>query len=767
MVRLVAFAWFATVLVAIDLHAQFAPGVPITAFISDVQEIRTVDLDGASGVDVIVRQPNAISWYRNTDGLGSFAGSDTLHVSLDLLDACDFADVDADGDLDLVVADRGADAILLLRNEGAGAFGSPEVVVEMNGGVAGAIHLVDAFGSPEPELFYRSGGVVALPNEGGSFGTTELVLTTGGFSFDFQVLDVDEDGDPDLASFNGLNPTLIMLRNPGVEGEPWEPIESYSMGNPGGHPTQALDVDGDGDLDMANAANHLMQWWRFPVVGSAPYSVGALVNGMTSSLHRRGWTARLGCGPGATMLWTDSIGEPVQWSTYDPTLGAFAPISTLPDLPSFQAIHSGDVNGDGKEDLVLWHGDTLSWFANRISAPVLTIELTPFDTLCDSGDAYTLQHATPTGGIWRGTGVESNVFTPDGPGTFELSYCLADEVSGCPVVASQGLEVISAPTLNLLAGTPELSCAEDTLVYEATPAGGTWGGIADANGVVDRSCVARPVEGAVEYQMNAVNGGECVAYGALIQSPACVVVSLGPDQAVCHLGDTLEVDVMRPMNGGMAMEGMDEVIYPSPVNAIGLFYPIHAPGTYEIIATAIAPNYCPGHDTMVVEVLPLPEVTFNLGVETMLNGQVLDLDGIGEPVGGVYLIDEDTMEVFAPIGYAVGTMVPIQYTYTDPVTGCSGTAVDSIIIDGTVGLDQLHSRSASTLRPNPASAAVRFQSPTPGGLRILDGLGRVVQQGRVPEGVVTLDVSTLRPGTYWVEVTGPSWSWRERLIVAR
>lgn len=196
-----------------------------------------VDLDGASGVDVIVRQPNAISWYRNTDGLGSFAGSDTLHVSLDLLDACDFADVDADGDLDLVVADRGADAILLLRNEGAGAFGSPEVVVEMNGGVAGAIHLVDAFGSPEPELFYRSGGVVALPNEGGSFGTTELVLTTGGFSFDFQVLDVDEDGDPDLASFNGLNPTLIMLRNPRgrrtmgthrvlLHGQPWWPPDA-------------------------------------------------------------------------------------------------------------------------------------------------------------------------------------------------------------------------------------------------------------------------------------------------------------------------------------------------------------------------------------------------------------------------------------------------------------------------------------------------------------------------------------------------------------
>lgn len=763
--RISFYALLGTAFLTIDLPAQFNPGVLFVQNIPDVQEIRLLDLDGVNGADVIVRQPSSLIWLRNENGSGNYPAIETIHGSMDLLDAFDFADVEGDGDMDLVIGDRGADAILLLRNDGTGGFGAPEVVVEMNGEVVSRIHLVDVEGGQQPDLLFLTqfGPISLIVNEGGAFG--DVAVIAGGLNTEFQVLDVDGDGDQDVAAFVGpLSGQLQLSLNPAVDGEPWEQIQEIFGQSLGNGSAQVLDVDGDGDMDVANTGDALLRWWRFPIEGNGPQ---ATVQGSSAELFRRGWAAHLGCGPGATMLWTDSIGEPVQWSTYDPTLGAFAPISLLPDLPSFQAIHSGDVNGDGKEDLVLWHDNNLSWFGNAISDPVTSVALTPFDVLCSAGDPYQLDHATPEGGIWRGSGVSAGVFTPDGPGTFELSYCVVDEGSGCPVVASQNLEVISAPTLHLLAGSPELSCAEDTLIYEATPGGGMWGGIADANGVVDRSCVARPVEGAVEYHMNAVNGGECVAYGVLVQSPACVVVSLGPDQAVCHLGDTLEVDIPRPMNGGMAMEGMDAVIYPSPVNAIGMFYPNHAPGTYEIIATAIAPLYCPGHDTMYVEVLPLPEVTFNLSVEVMLNGEELNLDNIGQPEGGVYVIGSDTVDSFAPLGLPVGSYVEIAYFFTDPETGCIGSTVDTIFIDGTVGFDRVHSGLLSSLRPNPASATVRFQSPTPGGLRILDGLGRVVQQGRVPEGDVTVDVSTLRPGSYWVEVTGPLGSWRERLIVER
>ncbi|HNR53790.1 MAG TPA: FG-GAP-like repeat-containing protein [Flavobacteriales bacterium] len=767
--RIPSFALLAAGLLASDLQGQFNPGVLFVQNIPDVQEIRVLDLDGVNGADVIVRLPNSLVWLRNENGIGNFPAMETIHGSIDLLDAFDFADVEGDGDLDLVIGDRGSDAILLLRNDGTGAFGPQEVVLEMNGGVAHRIRLADAFGGPDPELFYLSGTVQMLVNQGGVFDPPVVVTQGGGMTFDFELLDVDTDGDLDVAAFEGLTPALKLWLNPGTVGEQWATIMPAAMASIGGHPVQVMDVDGDGDEDLANASNHMLGWWGFPFIGNGPYllSGGGAVAGSSVSPYRRGHASRLGCGTGAAMIWTDSIGEPVQWSTYDPVLGAFAPISILPELPSFQAIHSGDVNSDGKEDLVLWHDNNLSWFANAISDPVTTVALTPFDVLCIAGDPYVLDHANPEGGVWRGPGVEAGVFTPEDPGTFELSYSVVDEVSGCPVVASQSLEVISTPTLNLLAGTPELSCAEDTLIYEATPAGGVWGGVADANGMVDRSCAARPVAGTVAYYMNAVNGGECVAYGELIQSPACVIVSLGPDRSVCHLSDTLVIDVQRPMNAGITIEGVDEEIYPSPINAVGLFYPVHPPGSYEIIATVIAPNYCPGRDTMYVEVLPAPDVTFDLNAETILNGEVLDLGTIGQPEGGVYLIESDTVVHFAPVGLAVGSAIAIEYFYTDPETGCSSGAVDTIIIDGTVGFDHLQARPTSALRPNPASTIVRVQNPTTGGLRILDGLGRVVLQGSVPEGDVALDVSTLRPGTYWVEVTSPSGAWRDRLIVAR
>ena len=606
--RISFYALLGTAFLTIDLPAQFNPGVLFVQNIPNVQEVRVLDLDGVNGADVIVRQPSSLIWLRNENGSGNYPAIETIHGSMDLLDAFDFADVEGDGDLDLVIGDRGADAILLLRNDGMGGFGSPEVVVEMNGGVVGRIHLVDVQDGQQPELLFLTqfGPISLIVNEGGAFGDVEVIAD--GLNTEFQVLDVDGDGDQDVAAFVGpLSGQLRLSLNPAVDGEPWEQIQQVFGQSLGNGSAQVLDVDGDGDMDVVNAGDALLRWWRFPIEGNGPYSLAqASVQGSSAELFRRGWAAHLGCGPGATMLWTDSIGEPVQWSTYDPTLGAFAPISLLPDLPSFQAIHSGDVNGDGKEDLVLWHDNNLSWFGNAISDPVTSVALTPFDVLCSAGDPYQLDHATPEGGIWRGSGVSAGVFTPDGPGTFELSYCVVDEGSGCPVVASQN-----------------------------------------------------------------------------------IVVS------------------------------------------------------------------------------PLPEVTLELPFGTSLVGDdPWTLSG-GFPEDGIYSIGGVSTTQFDPIDVAVGDTVVVTYEYEDPVTGCANLATDSVIIDGTVGFDHLHSRPAMSLRPNPASTTVRFLSPIPGGLRILDGLGRVVQQGRVPEGDVMLDVSTLRPGTYWVEVTGPSGSSRERLIVAR
>ena len=418
-------------------HAQFGAGVPIASGVTDVQEIRSANLDGDDDLDLIVRQPSAIGWFEN-DGAGNFAPFDTIHVSQGELGAFDLADTQGDGGTDLVVTDLGADSILLLVNGGSGSFGVPLAVVGLDGASVFALVLADIFGDPLPEVVYKTGMIInGLENEAGNFGGAQLLTGSSFPHRGLHIWDIDGDDLRDLVHFVGLSSAFKINLNPGILGEPWEAIP-FTFGHfMGGKPLRLLDVDGDGDLDLADAANHRMQWLEFQADAPAPHTVGG---GSVAdiSLNRTGWTARLGCGLGASMLWTDSIGEPVQWATYDTVLDGFGPVSVLPNLPSFQAIHSGDLDGDGREDLILWHTDSIiSWYRNILEPP----QIMPFDTSCAGVTHMLLENAVTPGGSWSGFGVENNVFTSGEAGAYMLYYAVVDTLSGCPVTASQVMEV--------------------------------------------------------------------------------------------------------------------------------------------------------------------------------------------------------------------------------------------------------------------------------------------------------------------------------------
>ncbi|MBK6829387.1 MAG: hypothetical protein IPG92_00955 [Flavobacteriales bacterium] len=200
---------------------------------------------------------------------------------------------------------------------------------------------------------------------------------------------------------------------------------------------------------------------------------------------------------------------------FDAQLDAFAPYLSWVSEPGIRLIRTADLNGDGAQDLILAHSDSIvTWFANLLPATnTSSIELTPFDTLCVFGDPYPLEHALPSDGTWSGEGVSLNFFTPSGPGDFELTYVVSDPVSGCPMSATQTITAMMEPEITLVSGDPD-ECALDPLQYTASPSGGAWSGITDATGMVDRSCAARPSSGEVTYSMDAVNGGNCL--GAVI-----------------------------------------------------------------------------------------------------------------------------------------------------------------------------------------------------------------------------------------------------------
>ena len=169
------------------------------------------------------------------------------------------ADVDGDGDLDLAVAGPWASPAQLLRNDGDAGFvpiwhetdtGMTSVAW---GDLDGDGRLDLALGSwshDTPSRVIAGDGVglgATLWTEptgpGGEYGSTRAVAW----------IDIDEDGDPDLATVNAIDsdddPLLgrdfLWLNDGGELTRPWSPeLTEASRG------LAAADVDGDGDQDL-------------------------------------------------------------------------------------------------------------------------------------------------------------------------------------------------------------------------------------------------------------------------------------------------------------------------------------------------------------------------------------------------------------------------------------------------------------------------------------------------------------------------------------
>ena len=254
------------------------------------------------------------------------------------------------------------------------------------------------------------------------------------------------------------------------------------------------------------------------------------------------------------------------------------------------------------------------------------VELTPFDTLCPYGDPYPLAHAVPAGGTWSGTGVSDNLFQAGdgGPlgegGTAELTYTVTDPNTACTLIALQAIRWMT-PLVSPV-GTGD--CEYTSLQLTAWPIGvpGTWDFPADANGVLDRSCEARPftIRDSV-YTMHAVNG-DCrfhspsLSQGQQFQlyyKPCAPPVTISPSP------DTLS-NCWDP--AGFIVWNGDYLTSPpnwqlwnftgcdNSENATiqCLFYPAqHEPGQYTIVEHYASSYYCgTSTDTLVITVTGPP-----------------------------------------------------------------------------------------------------------------------------------------------------------------
>jgi len=283
--------------------------------------VSAADLDGDGDLDVLgsAWDDNELAWWRNEGGNPVNWVKQTIDSNFRNAHEILAVDLDNDGDLDVLGAAAGANTIAWWKNDGA------------------------------PNISWTKRVI------GSAFGGARSV-TIG---------DVDDDGDLDVAgaAFTANEISLWLQEN----GNTWtKQILDASFA--GAHKVHIRDLDGDGDLDILGAGYYAdaIHWWRNdqgnPILWTKQTITGNFNGALsvyTADIDRDGALDALGAAEiaGKVSWWRNESGNATQWVEYTVD-GAF---------PGAWPAMAVDMDRDGDMDILSAAGtvDDVAWWENE------------------------------------------------------------------------------------------------------------------------------------------------------------------------------------------------------------------------------------------------------------------------------------------------------------------------------------------------------------------------------------------------------------------
>ncbi|MCA9249794.1 MAG: FG-GAP repeat protein [Phycisphaerales bacterium] len=250
-------AWYEN----IDGAGTFGPQRIISSTAAGANSVFAADLDGDGDADVISSSSSdrKIAWYENIDGLGAFGLPTVFEIGLDTPISVIAADLDGDLDLDILFATRGFANVAWFENtDGLGAFGPIEIIDDFSGLVSSAIP-ADLDGDGDLDVLATldfDDTVLWYENTDGlgTFDYWQVITTVANGALSAFAADLDGDGDLDVLSASKLDSKIAFYENTdGLGSFGPQQIISTDMDRPAS--VSARDLDGDGDLDVLSASS--------------------------------------------------------------------------------------------------------------------------------------------------------------------------------------------------------------------------------------------------------------------------------------------------------------------------------------------------------------------------------------------------------------------------------------------------------------------------------------------------------------------------------
>jgi len=170
--------------------------------------------DGANDIIAALNSDNKLVWYNNLDGLGNFSSSIIISESFDSTESIFVADLDNDGDNDILTSEKFTNTINWYENtDGQGDFAAKQIITS-NVDFALDVYASDIDGDGDIDVLSAS----ALDNkiawyenlDGlGSFGTQQIIDINAEGAESVSAADINGDGYIDVLSSSGNNNTKI------------------------------------------------------------------------------------------------------------------------------------------------------------------------------------------------------------------------------------------------------------------------------------------------------------------------------------------------------------------------------------------------------------------------------------------------------------------------------------------------------------------------------------------------------------------------------
>jgi hypothetical protein len=301
------------------------------------------DLDGDGKPDLAVACANSskVSILRNTSTIGSISFATSVDFTTGTsASSVAIGDLDGDGKPDLAVSNKTSNTVSIFRNTStSGSIAFTGKVDFTTGTSPNSLAISDLDGDGKPDIAVANSGSASVSvfrntsTSGVAFTAasfaTAVNLTTATTPNYVAIGDLDGDGKPDLATANtnGTNPSVSVLRNTSTSGSITfvAKVDFTTGGTP--YYIAIGDLDGDGKQDLAIA--------------------------------NRGTTTT------SVLRNTSTIGTTTFVAKVDFTTG-----------PTSTSVAIGDIDGDGKPDLVATDYNTFAPISNSVSilrnAPIYT-----------------------------------------------------------------------------------------------------------------------------------------------------------------------------------------------------------------------------------------------------------------------------------------------------------------------------------------------------------------------------------------------------------